>query len=143
MGLLVGGSCCWLLLLLCQSGFKFSSCEHNLSIDSELSRIFRCQNANSPHFVLFFTIWKRLSLVRLVIQHHSQLRQHFRGTISLWLVGSQGKLSNQLANNLSGVYYTECPNYPISDKHNCGLQRLDCLTCINCIIVIGFHESIS
>lgn len=134
----------WLLLWIVQSYLEFSISAQKIGKDSEVSKLYRCQLAHSPHFVLFFTVWKRLSLAQLVIQHHARLQRHFPGTISLWLVGSQGKLSSQLANNnLSRVYYTECPNYPISDKHNCGLQRLgqsNLASNIDGIIIIGSDD---
>lgn len=122
---------------------EFSSNTQRQLVKDNQSPVFRCQGSHSPHFVLFFTIWKRLTLTQLVIQHHALLQNYFPGTISLWLVGSQGNASRQLGSNLSRVYYTECPNYPISDKHNCGLQRLgqsSLASNIDGVIIIGSDD---
>eukprot|EP00871_Galdieria_phlegrea_P004896 jgi/Galph1/5407/GphlegSOOS_G4078.1 len=105
----------------------------------------RCVTPQTPHFVLFVTVWKRLELTQLVLEHYVQVQYKFSsfGTISIWLVGSEGEASQSLVKNLTGIYYVECPNFPVSDKHNCGLQKLgnsQLASKVDGIVVVGSDD---
>lgn len=86
---------------------------------------------------LIICVYKRHDLERIVIENFKRQSQKFG--FDVIIVGSEGILSKQLAD---GCHYVECENFPVSNKHNKGLEKAKELNAKG-VILMGSDDLVS
>ena len=87
--------------------------------------------------VLVICVYKRHDLERIVIENFKKQSQKFG--FEIVIVGSEGVLSQKLA---EGCHYVECENFPVSKKHNTGLEKAKELNAKG-VILMGSDDIVS
>lgn len=86
---------------------------------------------------LLICVYERHDLERIVIDNFKRQSEKFG--FDIIIVGSEGVLSKQLAD---GCHYVECENYPVSNKHNKGLEKAKELNAKG-VILMGSDDFVS
>lgn len=86
---------------------------------------------------LIICVYKRHDLERIVIENFKRQSQIFG--FDVVIVGSEGVLSKQLA---EGCHYVESENFPISNKHNKGLEKAKELNAKG-VVLMGSDDLVS
>lgn len=86
---------------------------------------------------LLICVYKRHDLEKITIENFKRQSQKFG--FDVIIVGSEGILSKQLA---EGCHYVECNNFPVSNKHNKGLEKAKELNAKG-VILMGSDDIVS